>query len=164
MFKKIAVAAALAIMASSSFAADAAKFYAGGDIGSTKIDDLSGRKTSFGGFVGYNITPEFAVEGGYRRLAKYDFPGGDVKVDQAAISAIGTLPLSGGFGIYGRLGYNHLNVKASNSYVSATDSTSGVLYGIGASYAFSPTVSARIELQRPSSDSTNFSAGVAFQF
>jgi OOP family OmpA-OmpF porin len=32
------------------------------------------------------------------------------------------------------------------------------------SYAFSPAVSARLEVQKPTSDSTNLSAGVSFQF
>lgn len=168
MFKKFAITAALAILASSAFAADAPSFYAGADVGSTKIDNLSGRKTSFGGFVGYTFNQNLAVEAGYRRLADFDVTFNNVKagvtLDQAAVSVVGTLPLSSGFNVFGRLGYNNIDVKANGYAGSGSDSTSGVLYGIGAGYAFTPTVSARIELQKPSSDSTNFSAGVSFKF
>lgn len=163
MFKKIAIAAALAVLASSSFAADANKFYVGGDIGSTKLDGFD-RETSYGGFAGYNITSTVAVEVGYRRLASYDDFGGDLDLNQTAISAIGSLPVGNGFGIYGRLGYNRVEVKASAGRYSASDSVNRALYGIGATYAFTPAISGRLEVQRPSSDSTNFSAGVSFQF
>jgi OOP family OmpA-OmpF porin len=47
---------------------------------------------------------------------------------------------------------------------NAKDNTTKALYGVGLSYAFTPAVSARVEVQRPSSDSTNVSAGVSFQF
>lgn len=163
MFKKIAIAAALAVVASSSFAADANKFYAGGDLGSTKLDGFD-RETSYGAFVGYNITPAVAVEAGYRRLGTYDDFGGDIDVNQASISAIGSLPLGNGFGVYGRLGYNRVEVKANAGRYSASESVNRALYGIGATYAFTPAISGRLEVQRPSSDSTNFSAGVSFQF
>jgi OOP family OmpA-OmpF porin len=168
MFKKIAIAAALAIVTSSSFAADKPFFYAGADVGSSKFDDLSDRQNSFGGFVGYSFNQNIAIEAGYRRLADFDLNYGNTKVgvtlDQAAVSVVGTLPLSNGFNVFSRLGYNRLNATGSVSGFKAADSTSGVLLGIGAGYTFTPTVSARLELQKPSSDSTNVSAGVSFKF
>lgn len=164
MFKKIALAAALAVMASSSFAADAPKWYAGVDAGTTKLDGYSDRETSYGAFVGYQFNANYAIEGGYRRLADFDVNGVDVKADQTALSLVATLPLSNGFGVFGRLGYNRVDVKASYNGFSAKDNTNGGLYGIGATYAFTPVITGRIEVQRPSSDSTNYSAGVAFSF
>jgi OOP family OmpA-OmpF porin len=166
--RKIAIAAALAIVTSSSFAADKPFFYAGADVGSSQFDDLSDRQNSFGGFVGYSFNQNIAVEAGYRRLADFDLNFGTtavgVTLDQTAVSVIGTLPLSSGFNVFSRLGYNRLNATGNSSGIQAADSTSGVLYGIGAGYAFSPTVSARLELQKPSSDSTNVSVGVSFKF
>jgi len=165
MFKKIAVAAALAIVASSSFAAPS--FYVGGDVGSTKLDGLSDRQTSYGAYAGYEFMPNFAAEVGVRRLADFDVNFSNtnvgVTVDQYALSLIGTLPLSGGFNVFGRLGYNKLNATASAN-TSASESTSGGLYGVGVGYAFTPTISARAEIQKPSSDSTNVSVGVSFKF
>jgi OOP family OmpA-OmpF porin len=166
MFKKIAIAATLAMLASSSFAAG--PIYGGADFGSTKIDDVSDRHTSFGGFIGYNFHENFAIEAGYRRLADFDEVISNTKVgvtvDQAALSLVGTLPLNSGFNIYGRLGYNRLEAKGSVGNISASDTTSGGLYGVGVGYAFTPTVSGRIEVQKPSSDSTNINAGVVIRF
>ena len=168
MFKKIAVAATLAILSSTAFATDAPGVYAGGDFGTTKLDGESGRENSFGAFVGYRVTPMISVEAGFRRLADFDMTfnrvTANIKLDQVALSAIGTLPLSGGFNVFGRLGYNNIKAKASVDGFSGSDSDSGVLYGIGAGYAFSPTVAGRIEVQKPTSDSTNVSAGVVFSF
>ncbi|GGE85122.1 RNA methyltransferase [Massilia psychrophila] len=47
---------------------------------------------------------------------------------------------------------------------SATDSTSGVLYGVGVGYAFTPTISARLEAQKPSSDTSNVAASLSLKF
>jgi OOP family OmpA-OmpF porin len=166
MFKKIAIAATLAMLASPSFAAG--PFYGGVDFGSTKIDDVSDRHTSYGGFLGYNFHQNFAIEGSYRRLADFDEVISNTKVgvtvDQAALSLVGTLPLSSGFNVYGRLGYNRLEAKGSVGNISASDTTSGGLYGVGLGYSFTPTVSGRIEVQKPSSDSTNINAGVVIRF
>jgi predicted porin len=160
MLKKIVAAAALAVMASSSFAGTPGTLYGGLDVGSTKVDGISGKETSFGGFVGYNFHQNFALEGGFRRLAKYDVVGEDLTLDQTALSVVGTVPLSQGFNVFGRLGYNHL--KADSNFGGASDS--GVLYGVGLGYNFSPTIAGRVEVQKPSSDSTNVSVGVAYQF
>ena len=159
MFKKIAVAATVALISTAAFAADAPKMYAGVDVGSTKIDGFSDRETSIGGFFGYQVNTNFGVEGGFRRLADFDVGSVGVTLDQLAVSAVGTLPLSGGFNVYGRLGYNHIKAKGNGS-----DTTSGVLYGAGVGYDFTPTISGRLEVQKPSSDSTNFNAGVVFKF
>lgn len=168
MLKKILSTVTLAILSASSFAADNTSFYAGADVGSSKIDDLSGRNTSVGGFGAYKFNETFAVEAGYRRFASFDvvesgFKVG-VKLNQASLSAVGTLPLDHDFNVFARLGYNRLESKASAGGFSASDSTSKVLVGIGMGYNIAPNIGARVEFQRPSSDSTNVSAGVFFKF
>jgi OOP family OmpA-OmpF porin len=168
MFKKIAFAATLAILASSAFAADRPSFYAGADVGSTKIDGISDRQSSFGGFVGYQFNQNIAVEAGYRRLADFDVISGvnrvGVTLDQTALSVVGTLPLSSGFNVFSRLGYNRLDAKGSSGYFSGTDSTSGVLYGVGVGYRFTENVTTRLEVQKPSSDSSNVAASLSLAF
>jgi OOP family OmpA-OmpF porin len=168
MFKKIAFAATLAILASSSFAADRPSFYAGADVGSTKVDGISDRQSSFGAFLGYQINQNIALEAGYRRLADFDTTFGannvGVTLDQSAVSVVGTLPLSSGFNVFSRLGYNRIDAKGSTAYSSATDSTSGVLYGVGVGYSFTPAISARLEAQKPSSDSSNVAASLSLKF
>lgn len=164
MFKKIAAVAALIVASSSAFAVEPGALYAGVDLGKTKIDDVSGRETSAGAFVGYKFHPNFSAEFGYRRLFDATFEGADVKADQVALSLIGTYPLGNNFDVYGRLGYNRIELDASAGGFSASDSTSRAVYGIGLGYAFTPAISGRIEVQKPTSDSTNLSAGVVFKF
>ena len=121
MFKKIAAASALLIASSAAFAAQPNTFYAGGDVGKTKVDDVSKRDTSVGGFVGYNFHENFAIEAGYRRLADYNiyvgtpaigFVDGSAKLDQAHLSLVGSLPVAQNLSLYGRLGANRLEAKS----------------------------------------------------
>lgn len=144
------------MLASSSFAGTPGTVYGGIDVGSTKVDGVSDSQTSVGGFVGYNFHQNFSVEGGYRRLGDWD----GVTVDQTHVSLVGALPLSQGFNVYGRLGYNH--IKTDAGFAEASDS--GVLYGVGVGYNFNAKVSGRIEVQKPTNDSTNVGASVVYQF
>jgi OOP family OmpA-OmpF porin len=160
MFKKIALAATLAIAATSSFAQVRPSVYAGVDVGSTKLDGISDRQSSFGGFVGYQFNQNMAVEAGYRRLADFD----DVTINQTHASVIGILPLQSNFNIYARLGYNHLEARASAPFAGTVGSTSGVLYGVGVGYNFTPNITARLEAQKPTSDTSNVSGTLSLKF
>jgi len=171
MFKKIAAAAAVAVAAfaasSAAFAQDQMPFYAGIDAGSTKIEGAD-REGSYGVFFGYKFTPGVAIEGGYHRLAdtevRYAGVRADLTVDQIDLSLIGSLPLSNGFDLYGRLGYNRLEAEASVAGFSAKEHDSHALYGLGLGYTFTPVVHGRLEVQKPESDTTRVLAGVAFRF
>ncbi|QOY92654.1 outer membrane beta-barrel protein [Massilia sp. UMI-21] len=172
MFKKIAAAGALLLAASAASAAQPNTFYAGADIGRTEVDDFSGHDTSVGAFVGYQFHQNVAVEGGLRRLAEYDIGvltgglmrAGDVRVNQAHLSLVGSLPVGESFSVYGRLGANRLEARISTPGYQGKDSTTRALYGVGLSYAYSPAVSARLEVQKPSSDASNLSAGLSYRF
>jgi OOP family OmpA-OmpF porin len=163
MFKKVIVAAILATAAASSFAATPG-FYVGADLGSTKVDGLSGDKTSVGAFAGYSFNQNFAVEGAYRRLGKWDVMGYSVDADQTAVSLIGTLPLNAQFNVYARLGYNNMGASASYGGIKASTSQNGGLYGVGVGYNFNKQISARVEVQKPASDTTNVNVGIVYSF
>lgn len=164
MFKKIAAVAALIAASSSAFAVEPGALYAGVDAGKTKLEGWSDRETSWGVFGGYKFHPNLAAEVGYRRLADVDFGMAEVKAHQASLSLIGSYPLGNNFDVYGRLGYNRIIVDAMSGGVTATDHISRGVYGVGLGYAFTPAISGRIEVQKPTSDSTNLSAGVVFKF
>ncbi|WP_426103924.1 outer membrane beta-barrel protein [Massilia sp. TSP1-1-2] len=122
---------------------------------------------SVGVFVGYQFHTNFAVEGSYRSLNA--FVPSTPDIDQSAISVVGSQPLSNGFGVFARLGYNDVKVRHScgaGKFLLCENfsPSNGVLVGVGATYAFTPSISARAEIQRPSSDLTNFGVGVAFGF
>jgi OOP family OmpA-OmpF porin len=167
MLKKFAVAAALAAASSAAFAAEPPALYAGVDVSSTKIEGYD-RDSGYGAFLGYKFNESFAIEGGYHRLADTEYRAGplraDVTLDQIDLSVIGTLPLSSGFDLYGRLGYNRLTAEADVAGFSGKEHDNNVLYGVGLGYAFTPVVHARLEVQKPSSDATKILAGVAFRF
>jgi OmpA-OmpF porin, OOP family len=163
MFKKIAIAATLAILSSAAMAADRPHVYAGGDIGSTKIEGLDS-ETSYGAFVGYKFNQNFAVEGAIRSLVDADINGADVSATQYAVSALGIIPVGNGFEVFGRLGLNNVDSKVRHPLYREDNSETKVLYGAGVGYKFSETISGRLEVQKPHSDITNVSAGIAFRF
>jgi len=167
MFKKIAAAAALVAASSCAFAAEPASFYAGVDASSTKIEGLD-REGGYGAFIGYNFNPGFAVEAGYHRLADTDYSVGatsaKVTLDQIDVSVIGTVPLSNGFSVFGRLGYNRLEADASVAGFDASEHDSGAVVGLGLGYSFSREIGARLEVQRPGNDTTKIAAGISFNF
>ena len=167
MFKKITAAAILLAASSAAFAVEPQPFYAGIDVGSTKIEGFD-REGGFGAFIGYKFNPSVAIEGGYHRLADTEFRAGavrgDLTVDQLALSVVGALPLSHGFDGYGRLGYNRIEAEADGAGFTGKEDESGALYGLGLGYSFSPVVHGRVEVQKPASDTTRILAGVAFRF
>jgi OOP family OmpA-OmpF porin len=172
MFKKIAAATALILASSAALAAQPGSFYAGADSGRTKVKDFSERDTGYGGFVGYNFHQNFAVEAGVRRLVDNEvlfgspssYVVGNERVNQAHLSVVGSVPVADRLSVYGRLGVNRLDTKVSGPGFSYKRGTNKALYGAGLSYALTPAVSARVEVQKPSSDATTVNAGVAFQF
>jgi len=164
MLKKIAIAATLAILSSAAVAADAPSIYAGVDLGKTKIDGFKDRETSYGAFVGYNFNRNWAIEGGYRSLAEFEYSGVNVDAKQVHLSAVATLPLSNNFNVFGRLGYNRITAKGTFLGTTYKESDSKPLFGVGVGYEFTPTAQVRFEIQRPESDTTNASVGLAFKF
>lgn len=166
MLKKIAAAAALVIASSSAFAAQPQTIYAGADVGKSelKYDGAKSRDTSVGAFVGYNILANLAVEAHVRRLGEFNIYGANVKGEQAGVSVLGSIPLGSNFNVFGRLGVNRIEAKADAGRGVYSDSSTGAVVGLGLGYAFTPNVSARLELQKPEEDTTNLSVGVAFQF
>ena len=184
MFKQLAIAASLAVASSSAFAQQAPSFYVGADYGTIKADGAH-HKHGYGAYAGYNLNANFAVEAGFHRLSKtegsyqFDLGGGDSyqasgsgKAEQSDLSVIGTLPLSKGFSVYGRLGINRLESKATvtttSGGVSTTDSFSEsetkVLYGAGLTYAITTAIAARFEVQKPHNEVTRFAIGVSYRF
>jgi OOP family OmpA-OmpF porin len=169
MFKKFAIAAALAVVASSACAAGAKGFYGGLDVGSTKIDNVDDSSASFGGVVGYGFNRYVALEYGYRRLGRWDihggtFDGGTFTSTQMLFTVVGSYPLSQELDVYGRVGFNDMANESSARGQSSTNDISGGVYGAGLRYHFTPTISGRVEVQKPTVDSTNVNVGIVFKF
>jgi len=155
MLKKLSIAAAIAVLSISAQAQTANAVYVGADVGSTTIDGLSGNKTSYGALAGYKFSENVAAEVAYRHLFKAESGSKSTDLNQAMISVLGIVPVSKEFQVFGRLGYN--TVKGDSSVSSG-------LYGVGVQYQFTANIGARLEFQKPGSDTKNFSAGVTYAF
>jgi len=160
MFKKIAAAAALTVLASSAFAAPTG-FYGAVDLGSTRADtlDLNSSKVSYGALLGYGLNENIGFELGYRRLGEWDNAygnGRDATINQTHLSVIASVPLKDQFSLFGRVGYSKLN--------GAPESNSGALYGVGVGYDFSPVLFGRVEVQKPTNYANNIGVTVGYKF
>lgn len=159
MIKQIAAAILMAATSFAASATEATPYYIGVDAGKTKVDHF-GNDTSFGVFGGYKFTPNVAVEASFRKLGEFGFYGVTTDVKQTAISVLVSAPVADKLSVYGRIGYNRLEVSARGF----KDHDNKGLYGIGASYDVAKNVAARVEWQRPSNDSQNLSVGVSYAF
>src|SRR5450830_1598108 len=137
--------AALAVIASPFAVADDTGWYGGVNIGQSraKIDDAkitsallgqgfagasitdNDRHSGFKLFGGYKLNKNFAVEGGYFDLGTFGFTAttvpagtlsGNIKLRGLNLDAVGILPITEKFSVFGRVGAN---------YAEATDSFTG---------------------------------------
>jgi hypothetical protein len=149
-------------------------FYVGLDAGATKVvftnDSTRG---SYGAFAGYAVNSNLAVEVAARRLYQWSgWVGARESTGQASLSLIGSLPLTSKLGVYGRVGVNQLRTSAEGmaliqgdlKKVSYKYHTTPGMYGLGATYKLTDDVSARLEVQRPGRDMSNYSAGISYAF
>jgi len=158
MHKRLGLSAlaALALMAATAVQADTQPgFYAGAGIGTTTVgdDDFDGpgiddSDTGFKVFGGYYFNENYGVEVGYFDFGEAsgsfdDFVGPvsfDVGVSGLSASAVGVLPLSDMFSLFGRLGYATYDVDAHASVAgqsgSDSESESDLVYGAGAALSF----------------------------
>jgi OOP family OmpA-OmpF porin len=172
MINKLFAVTALAVIAASAQAAEPAykaaepaPFYGGVDVGITELPRGDHTRTSFGGYLGYNINKNFAVEAGYRRLFSEEAWGVKSHADQASLSLVATQPLTETLSVYGRLGVSRLTEKGTiDGIYDFTEHKTRVLPGIGLSYKLNEKVSARVEVQRPSSNTHNVSTGISYAF
>ncbi len=163
MFKKIAIAASLALFASSAFAAEPNHFYVGGDIGRTSLSDYSDSSTSLGGVAGFQFNRILAIEGGVRRLGSE----GGLKVDQLAVSLVATDYAVGefsNFGVFGRIGVNRMHAHGCDGLLCGVGSENRVLVGLGLVYKNTAHLLTRFEIQRPTSGTSNVSLGLLYNF
>lgn len=134
--------------------------YVGGSIGSTAITDLSS-KVGFGGYVGYKINENFAVEAGAQSLGKFSVAGTDVKASAYNVSVLAGVPIDPKISVYGRLGYGSLTATANGN--SSAD-TNSALYGVGARYHLNQNLAIRGEYTRLASDTGTFAVGLQYSF
>ncbi len=124
---------------------------------------------------GYQFNPYFAMEAGYIDFGKAAYTAsytggtatGTVKAGGLDVAALGILPLSHGFSVFGKLGVAVARVK-SNLFASApasvatsetTSTAAAPLLGIGATYKVSDNVDLRSEFDHVSNLGKSSSTG-----
>jgi OmpA-OmpF porin, OOP family len=165
MDKRLGLSALAALALTASMAARAEVqpgFYAGAGFGTTKINDdgfdnnVDDSDTGFKVFGGYSFNQNFAIEATYFDLGEASGSFGvgenfDVGISGFGVSAVGVLPLSDMFSLFGKVGYASYDIDAHVEIVgvgsgSASDSQSDLTYGAGAALGFGQ-FEARLEFE-----------------
>lgn len=175
------------LLAAVTLPAAADGFYVAGDLGQSKFSgEDGGNDTAFAAGVGYNINSSFSAELSYHDLGGIDISSteyspnvgnidikGDIKASAVALSAIAKLPVNDSFGVYARLGYSQIKLKAdATGYamgitvpVSMSESENKAIYGIGADYKLNEKAALRAEyIKFSDTEITSFTVGFSYAF
>lgn len=178
--------AVLAAITSQLALADDSGWYVGGNVGQSraKIDDPrisaqllvppttavsivdSNRSRGYKLFGGYQVNKNFAIEGGYFNLGRFGFtattvpPGtlnGNIKLQGVNLDAIGILPVTEEFSVFGRVGMNYARAQDHFASTGAVlvpinpdpgKSQLNYKFGGGLQYAFTDSLALRLEAER----------------
>jgi OOP family OmpA-OmpF porin len=129
--------------------------YAGHRVDCDGIDSCSKSHAGFKLLGGYQITPNFAIEGSYGDLGKTKLSalGADVslKASGFTVAALGIYPVSKETELFGKLGMHSTKTKANFDYqgqgVSGSFNSTGLLAGFGAQYKFTTNLTGRLEYE-----------------
>ena len=102
------------------------------------------RSNAGGAFLGLQFSRYMALEGALQDLGHASVAGGNVKTKAAEADLVVNFPLYRGFGLLGRVGVFHANMKGETH----SENTDGVTFGWGAQYDFSSGFALRAEWQR----------------
>ena len=171
----MALATASSVMAEGRFTS-AGKFYGGASVGTMEGDikdtcdaldkDCMGWKV----FGGYQFAPNFAVEGGYYKLAdinKSNAFGDTLKLQASgvAISGVASMPVAPKIDLFGKLGMMQWDAKGTiNGKTFDKDDGTDVMAGVGLNYKITDTLGIRGEYEHIDGDvgSDMLSAGATF--
>jgi len=140
---------------------------------------FDGKDTGFKIFGGYQFNPHFAVELAYVDLGKASYSGnfgavpvtgGSLETWGLNVSAVGILPLSPSFELFGKIGLFGWESKARDITgglpFSGTADDADVSFGLGMAFNIAKNVSIRAEWERFKAvdDIDLLSLGLAFKF
>ena len=133
--------------------------------GLATASSLDHHSTSYNLFAGYEITPYFALEGGYVHLGKFDFssavsaPAADMlsgrfEAKGVDAAAVGILPFANNWSAFGKAGLLYAKTSlegGSTGAVALSDEhhwSTGPLLGAGVGYDLTRNVALRAEYDR----------------
>lgn len=139
--------------APAAFAADNG-FYAGLSLGSATTNapaavGATTKKTDtpYGIVGGYQFNKNFAAEVAYTGAGRFRTATTTAKADALSIAAVGTLPLSDTFGLYGKLGFANVSSKTTGAGLGNVNRTSAT-YGVGLQYNATQNIGIRFGYDR----------------
>jgi len=131
-------------------AARADGLYVGGSLGkpnySSSINGISGDGSGTGIklYGGYQITPNFAVEGGFFDLGHIDDANGRVKTKGVYADAVGSYVFAPQWSVLGSAGLADGRFKTA----AGDDSSPALKLGAGVEYALTPAAALRVQYDR----------------
>lgn len=186
MFNKKIIAAAVAVSGLFINATANAQAYVGATVGQSHWNaDCAGttncknNDTSFNILGGYNINQNWGVEASYFSLGSVKATvygvAAEMKGTGIDLAGVYRAQLNNNWGLFTKLGLGYTKGETSVSYSGLSGSVSKnstqVMVGFGATYAFTPNVAARAEIDSRkvdvvggSGNVTNFNIGVQASF
>ncbi|MDN2694836.1 porin family protein [Janthinobacterium sp. SUN073] len=123
--------------------------------GTTSQRDASGKAVPFGVFAGYELTPAWALEGGYRAsggATSFDLdPGYQLKVRASAayLAARGTWRLDENWSLFGKAGVARSRVEftidGKNAPPGESANNTGLYASVGVAYQINKDVALQLE-------------------
>lgn len=119
------------------------------------VSSMNSNATAYKFLVGYQLNTNFAIEGGYVNVGKFDYTatGGNLispvslsaKSTGWGLDAVGILPLGNQFSGLGKLGVAQVSTSCSSSanVVASCPSKTDLTYGLGVKYDLTSAVSLR---------------------
>jgi len=145
-------------------------------LGRTGLGPSMASNTEFKGRLGYQLTPNFAVEGGFVDLGTQSYNTGltgglkglDAKSSGMNVSAMGIMPVNYQLSFFGKVGYTSGSLRGTDSLggtsVSISQDRNSLGMGLGGIYQITPSIGLRAEWERPYSDVNLLTFGLQARF
>ena len=166
--------------------------FLGGSLGQVDFDEdvttglidanksVDGKDTAWKIFGGYMFNRHFGIEAAYLNLGEVSYSGtfgglpvtgGKIEVTGFNISAIGNLPVSEQFSVFGKIGLFLWDAEASDTTgglpFSGSEDGSDISFGVGVGYQFTRNLGVRAEwemFKANEGDATLISLGLVWRF
>jgi OmpA-OmpF porin, OOP family len=143
--------AALLAGAALPAAAQDSGFYVGASMGAAKARQVCASatncdpdETSYKAFAGYQFSRYLAAEGGFQYFGMFGRNSAGISTTAFDLLGVASYPVWGDLKVYGRAGVYLASMKSK----PISEDTSGLTYSVGAEYAFSKELAARLDWQR----------------
>ena len=189
---KVLVTGALALGGALAATQACAQGFIGGSLGQVDFDEdvttglidanrsVDGKDTAWKIFGGYMFNRHFGIEGAYVNLGEVSYSGsfgglpvtgGKVEVSGFNVSAIGSVPVTEEFSVFGKIGLFLWEAEASDTTggapFSAKEDGSDLSFGVGIGYQFTRNLGLRAEWEMFKSndaDASLISVGLLWRF